>query len=150
MEIAASIRSVFHSLLIFSVVFTYGIGGAAAFEIKHGHAHGEGHEHASAEVTEEDSAEESEHHHHGEDHSHKSEEPNDPDEDSNDEEEGSEDSPHPHPHSHAFSLDTHFSFPNHGFSNLGALAWNSSRFLPENENCPEGPFYELMKPPQVS
>jgi hypothetical protein len=148
MKIGASIKSAFHSLLIFSVVLTYGIGGAAAFEIKHGHAHDEGHEHSPPEPTEEKSADH--HHHHGEEHSHEVEEEPEPVEDSSGQDEEPGSSPHPHPHSHVFSLDTQFSFPDLEFSNLGSLGWNPSRFLPENENCPAGPFYELTKPPQVA
>ena len=119
------------------------IGSVVALEIEHVHHDHHGHDFAGFHVSSGSDAE-SHHHHnhpptggHGEDDEPKDDQPED-------------DSPAT-PHSHALSVNTAFALADQVF-----FADDPGHDLPkrgihtENEICPDGPSFEVTKPPQIA
>lgn len=123
-----------HSLLVISVTFVYVLGSHVTVELHHSHE-------AVAEHA----------HHHADDdaghgiHSHEhewppaSEEPEDEDRDGD-----------PHHHSHVVALGTDVPFIATSFPQVQGVSWTSiGPVMPDPALCPEGPYFALIKPPQL-
>ncbi len=119
-------RVFLQSLLIIAVSFGNVLGSAMVVEVEHSHEVGTGHDHQH------------ERHDH---HSHEDEAPS-PDEDSRDGEE--------HSHSHVVSLGMDSPFVAPEFPKSQAFP---SRILPNplpaSDQFPDGPYFALIKPPQL-
>jgi|GEM_PF-5472632 len=117
----------FNTVLVLSVLLAYGVGNIAAIEVVHeGDCHitisecDHGHDHD---------------HHHG-DHQ---------DSDGDDEENGHS---HSHSHSHFVSFDVPPVLSPINTPKLNLLQSATFKFAAESVLRPEGPFYDLTKPPQ--
>jgi hypothetical protein len=130
------INSILHVVLTLSIIVVYG-GGATAVEMEH--------EHSDAHAPE--SSGSSHHHHHhdddGSDHHHREHH------DDDSEEPSEEDDSSPHRHSHVLSIDMH-AVPSPAKVPFAKMAFgNSGKRVLFGELCPDGPYYELSKPPQL-
>lgn len=132
----SSINSFFNACLVLSVLFVYGFGPVAVVEVEH--------EHEEPQVLaflENHDRHDHDHHDHGGD-----EHPSDEGGDDN----SSEDhSPHSHRHSHFVSFDLPTAFGSATFPVLKRLKCFMERLDTESVLCPDGPFYDLLKPPQL-
>jgi hypothetical protein len=127
-------RSILHGLLVIAISFGYVMGSSVTVEVEHSHGVGGGHGHEHGET-------DGEHDHHS--HEHDSHSPAD------DSQDGEQDSDH-HPHSHVVSLgsDVPFVLPN--FPKEQTIHSASSAYsLPDPDRCPDGPYFPLIKPPQL-
>lgn len=129
------INSILHVVLTLSVIVVYG-GGATAIEMEHEHSD------AHAEV----SSGSSHHHHHhddGSDHHDRGDNPDDGEEPTD------EGDSSPHRHSHVLTIDTH-AVPSPAKVPFSKMAFRTSgKRVPSGELCPDGPYFELSKPPQL-
>ena len=127
-------RSILHSLLVIAISFGYVMGSSVTVEVEHSHgvAADHGHQHVEAD---------GEHAHHS--HNHGSHSPAD------DSQEGEQDSDH-HPHSHVVSLGSDVPFVLPKFPQDQAIrSAGSAHSLPDPARCPDGPYFPLIKPPQL-
>lgn len=138
MSFRIAIEALLKTILTLSVVVVYGVGSVAGVEFEHDH--GASHSVESSEVpTHHD------HDHHGHHHD---------DHDGGEDDKGGETpidegNSTSHQHSHVVPFDTQVatSFLNLLASTVGGFS--NERLVPEKDLCPDGPFYELSKPPQL-
>lgn len=123
-------RVIFQALLIIAVSFGTVLGSSVVVEIEHSHEVSTGHDHQ----------------HGGHDHhSHEDEAPS-PVENSHDGEHDNED----HRHSHVVSLGADVPFVVPDFSVTQAIASEILvNILPSSDQFPDGPYFALIKPPQL-
>ena len=135
-SIRTAIEAVLQAVLTLSVVVVYGVGSVAAVEYEHDH--GDFHPAESTEAPHE-------HHHHDHDgHDH-----NDGEDERDGEAPDDEGNQSSHHHSHVLSFDTQVetNFVKLLVSAIGVFS--NERVVFEGDLCPDGPFYELSKPPQL-
>jgi len=138
-SIRAAIEAILQTVLTLSVVVVYGVGSIAAVEIEHDH--GDSHPVESTEAPHE-------HHHHDHD-DHHHDDHNGGEDDRDGETPDDEENSSSHHHSHVVSFDTQVAT---NFANLLPFevgGFSNARLVPEKDLCPDGPFYELSKPPQL-
>jgi hypothetical protein len=129
------IRKVLGSILMVSVFLAYGIGPALSLEIEHHHHVDDHHEHADMDFV-------LAHHN---DHSH-----HEPADSPGEEPDGEEESPVGSSHSHCVCLagETFAEPVGDAWNNLCSVS-NGTLELPAGETCPDGPSFDLIKPPQL-
>jgi len=133
------INSILHAVLMLSVILVYG-GGATAIEMEH--------EHSDAHAELSSSSPHHHHHHHdddndGSDHHDRGDHP---DEGEEPPEEGDSS---PHRHSHVLAIDMH-AVSTQAKVPFPKMAFRTGRKrVPFGELCPDGPYFELSKPPQL-
>lgn len=132
MSFRAVIEAMLQTVLTLSVVVVYGVGSGAAVEIEHDH--GDSHLVESIEAPHE-------HHHHDD---HKGGE-----NDRGGETPDDEGNPTSHHHSHVISFDTQVATNLVNLLPFEVGGFSNERLVPEKDLCPDGPFYELSKPPQL-
>ena len=138
-SIRAVIETMLQTVLTLSIVVVYGVGSVAAVEFEHDH--GDSHPVESTEAPHE-------HHHHDHD-DHHHDDHNGGEDDRGGETPDDEENSSSHHHSHVVSFDTQVAtnFVNLLASTVGSFS--NERIIPEKDLCPDGPFYELSKPPQL-
>lgn len=133
MTFRAAIGGILQSILTLSVVFVYGVGPIAAIEVEHSH------EDSGAPASHE-------HHHHyndGEEGHHGG------NNDGSDEQPNKDEDSSSHRHSHFLSFDTHVAYSPPNIQSPKVMVFANERLIPEVALCPDGPFYDLSKPPQL-
>ncbi len=141
-----SIRSVIHAILIFAVGLFCCLGSSYTIEVKHDHAHDDvncnSHSLACNHTTQDEHSHCGSHHSHH-DHGH------DHDENNNEDDDHSQD-PHDrsHSHSHFVSIDLPAACLAKVSSTQFAHIARYS-FSHVSDTVPDGPFYDLIKPPQL-
>ena len=139
--IRAAIEAMLQTFLILSIVVVYGVGSVAGVEFEHDH----GGDHA---VESTEAPDDHHHHHHDHDDHHHDDHNGGEDElggETPDDEEGSSS----HHHSHVVSFDTQVATNLVNLQRSEAGIFSNERLIPEKDLCPDGPFYELSKPPQL-
>jgi ABC-type nickel/cobalt efflux system permease component RcnA len=140
MSFRTTIVALLQTVLTLSVVVVYGVGSVVAVEIEHDH--GDDHSVESTKAPHE-------HHHHNHDDHHHHDDHNGGEDDRGGETPDDEENSSSHHHSHVVSFETQVAtnFVNLLASTVGNLL--NERFVSEKDLCPDGPFYELSKPPQL-
>ncbi|MDA0766396.1 MAG: hypothetical protein O3A87_02005 [Verrucomicrobia bacterium] len=129
-------RGILNSILVIATLMVYVVGARNLIEFEHSHQTDSGHGHQHAEPEEVSS-------HHSHDHHHDSLPPS---EDPHDGEHNGD--PHDHSHVLAFGSDAPFTSPN--LPRMPGASWaNEAYSLPDPDRCPEGPYFALIKPPQL-
>ena len=123
-----------------SIGVVYG-RGTAVIEIEHEHSN------APAGISSSSSHHDHDHHHHhedsGSDHHDRGDNPDDGEEPTD------EGDSSPHRHSHVLTIDTH-AVPSPAKVPFPKMALRTGgKRVPFGELCPDGPYYELSKPPQL-
>jgi ABC-type nickel/cobalt efflux system permease component RcnA len=138
-SIRAAIEALLQTVLTLSIVVVYGVGSVAAVEFEHDH--GDSHSVESTEAPNE--------HHHDHDGHHHHDDHNGDEDDKGGETPDDEGNSTSHHHSHIVSFDTQVATNLVNLLPIGALGFSIERLAPEKDLCPDGPFYELSKPPQL-
>lgn len=139
-SIRSTIEAFFKTVLTLSVVVVYGVGSVAGVEFEH--------DHGDSQPL--DSTESSHEHHHHDHDDHHHDAPNGGEDNRGGEAPDQEGGSSSHHHSHVVSFDTQVTtnFVDLLTSTVGGFS--IERLVAEANLCPDGPFYELSKPPQLS
>lgn len=140
MFINESIRSVIQAVLIFAVGLFYCIGSSYTVEVEHDHAHSDEHcssHHLACDYS--NSADDA-HSHDGENDDHQ-----------HDDENGHDEHPHnrSHSHSHTVSVDVPAACLAK-FTSTNLIPMAKFSYARVSVTVPDGPFYDIIVPPQVS
>ncbi len=139
MSIRRSVEALLQTVLSLSIVVVYGVGSVAAIEFEHDH--GDCHSVESTEAP-------NDHHHDHDGHHHHDDHNGDEGDRGGEAPDGKEDSTSHH-HSHLISFDTQFATDLVNLLPSEVGEFSNERLVPEKDLCPDGPFYELSKPPQL-
>ena len=139
-SIRPAIEALLQTVLTFSIIVVYGVGSVAGVEFEHDH--GDSHSVKSTKAPDEH------HHHHGSHHHH--DDHHGGEDDKGGEAPDDEEDSTSHHHSHVISFDTQVATNLVNLLPSDVGEFSNERLVPEKDLCPDGPFYELSKPPQLS